>query len=68
MYTFGIILIIYGMLCLLLILMKPPILYNNMKVKTMIKMMGKKGFDIFFIVWTIVVLGGGILIVNLIEK
>ncbi|GEM_PF-622900 len=68
MYTFGIILIIYGMLCLLLILMKPPILYNNIKVKTMIKMMGKKGFDIFFIVWTIVVLGGGILIVNLIEK
>lgn len=68
MYTFGIILIIYGMLCLLLILMKPPILYNNIKVKTMIKMMGKKGFDIFFIVWTIIVLGGGILIVTLIEK
>ncbi|MCD6482535.1 MAG: hypothetical protein J7K80_02185 [Candidatus Izimaplasma sp.] len=68
MYTFGVILIIYGMLCLLLILMKPPILYNNIKVKTMIKMMGKKGFDIFFIVWTIIVLGGGILIVTLIEK
>jgi len=68
MYTFGVILIVYGLLCLLLILMKPPFLYNNLKVKTMIKMMGKKGFDLFLIIWTIVVLGGGILIVTLIEK
>lgn len=66
MYYLGVGLIIYGILCALLILMKPPFLYNNIKVKTMIKMMGKKGFDIFFIVWTILCLGGGILILNLI--
>ncbi len=63
MYTLGVVLIIIGILYVLMILLKPPFLYNNIKVKTMIKMMGKKGFDIFFIVWTILVLGGGILLV-----
>ena len=68
MYTFGIVLIIVGILYVLMLLLKPPFLYNNIKVRTMIKMMGKKGFDIFFIVWTILILGGGILIVTLVEK
>ncbi len=65
MYTFGVILIIYGLLCLLLLLTKPPFLYNSLKVKTMIKMMTTKGFNIFFITWTIIVLGAGIIIVTL---
>jgi len=68
MYTFGVVLIIYGILCALLVIMRPPFLYSNIKVKAMISMMGKKGVDIFLIVWTILVLGGGILIVTLIEK
>ncbi|MCK5762078.1 MAG: hypothetical protein KAH16_04175 [Candidatus Izimaplasma sp.] len=68
MYYVGVVLIIIGILYVLMLLMRPPFLYNNFKVKAMIKMMGKKGFDIFFIVWTILVLGGGILIVTLVEK
>ena len=63
MYYLGVVLIIIGIFYLILLLTKPPWVYNNIKVKTMIKMMGKKGFDIFFVVWTIVVLGGGILLV-----
>ena len=68
MYYVGVVLIVVGILYVILLLLKPPFLYSNIKVKTMIKMMGKKGFDIFFIVWTIIVLGGGILIVTLVEK
>ncbi len=63
MYITGVILIIIGIFYVILLLTRPPWAYNNIKVKTMIKMMGKKGFDIFFVVWTIVVLGGGILLV-----
>ena len=68
MYYVGVVLIVVGILYVILLLLRPPFLYNNIKVKTMIKMMGKKGFDIFFIVWTLLVLGGGILIVTLVEK
>lgn len=65
MYILGIVLIIVGILYVLMLVLRPPFLYNNIKVKTMIKMMGKKGFDIFFLVWTILVLGGGIVLVIL---
>ncbi len=63
MYYFGVVLIIIGIFYVLMLILRPPFLYNNIKVKTMIKMMGKKGFDIFFVIWTIVVLGAGIIIV-----
>ena len=65
MYILGIVLIIVGILYVLMLVLRPPFLYNNIKVKTMIKMMGKRGFDIFFLVWTILVLGGGIVLVIL---
>lgn len=64
MYTFGVVLIVVGILYVILLILRPPFLYNNIKVKTMIKMMGKKGFDIFFVIWTIIILGAGILIVT----
>jgi len=65
MYIFGVVLVIIGIFYVLMQILKPPFIYNNIKVKTMIKMMGKKGFEIFFIVWTILVLGGGIILVYL---
>jgi hypothetical protein len=65
MQILGTVLVIIGIIYLYMIVMRPPFLMNNFKVKIMVKKMGVKGFWIFFIVWTILVLGGGILILVL---
>jgi len=62
MQVLGAVLVIIGIIYVYMIVMRPPILMNNFKVKIMVQQMGVKGFWIFFIVWTILVLGGGILI------
>ena len=64
MNTLGIILIIIGIFYFYMIILRPPWVLNNFKVKTMIKMMGLKGFWIFFVVWASVILGLGIYFVN----
>ncbi len=51
METLGIILMAYGALCLLIVLLKPPFIYNMGKFKIMEKMMGKTGLNIFVAVW-----------------
>ena len=65
MQILGTVLVIVGVVYVYMIIMRPPFLMNNFKVKVMVKKMGVKGFWIFFIVWTILVLGGGILILVL---
>lgn len=62
MQIFGTALVIIGIIYLYMIVMRPPFLMNNFKVKIMVKKMGLKGFWIFFIVWTALVLGTGIFI------
>ncbi len=62
MQVLGTVLVIIGIIYVYMIVMRPPFLMNNFKVKIMVKKMGVKGFWIFFIVWTILGLGGGILI------
>ena len=42
-------LIIYGIILLVGYLLKFPFLYNNMKSVALIKLMGKKGFNIMLI-------------------
>lgn len=56
----GIVLTIIGVIYVYMILVRPPWLMNNFKVKVMVKKMGVKGFWIFFIIWTALVLGLGI--------
>ena len=65
MQILGTVLVIVGVIYVYMIIMRPPFLMNNFKVKVMVKKMGVKGFWIFFIVWTILILGGGILILAL---
>lgn len=65
MQILGTVLVIIGVIYVYMIVMRPPFLMNNVKVKVMVKMMGVKGFWIFFVTWTILVLGGGILILVL---
>ena len=65
MQVLGTVLVIIGIIYVYMIVMRPPFLMNNFKVKVMVKKMGVKGFWIFFIVWTALVLGGGILILVL---
>ena len=65
MQILGTVLVVIGIIYVYMIVMRPPFLMNNIKVKVMIKWMGIKGFWIFFVAWTILVLGGGILILVL---
>lgn len=58
----GIFLIFYGILCLIIGIMKPPFIWNMGKFKIMEKMMGKKGLRIFILVWGLAALIVGILI------
>lgn len=62
MQILGTILVIIGVVYVYMIIMRPPFLMNNIKVKIMVKKMGLKGFWIFFLIWTAVVLGAGIII------
>ena len=62
MEALSIVLIIYGVLCILIGLLKPPFIWNMGKFKVMEKMMGKTGLIIFVIVWGIIALTVGIII------
>lgn len=65
MHTVGIVLIVIAIFYIYMILLRPPWVLNNIKVKTMIKWWGVKGFWIFFIVWTALMLGLGILFTSI---
>lgn len=62
MRILGTVLVIIGIIYFYYIIMRPPFIFRSKKVKIMIKLMGVKGFWIFFITWATLVLGGGILI------
>jgi hypothetical protein len=62
MYYLAIFLIVYGAFLLIGMLLQFPFLYNNMKSKAMIKMMGKRGFQIMLFVMAIAFIAIGILI------
>ncbi len=51
MAWYGIVLIVYGVFCLYVGLLKPAFVYNMKKLKIMEKMMGKMGLQIFLIAW-----------------
>jgi hypothetical protein len=62
MQILGIILIIYGILCILIGLLRPPFIMNMKKFQVFQKMLGKNGVIIFILVWGIAALVAGILI------
>lgn len=62
MKILGIILIVYGAFILLGFLMQLPLLYRNPKSKALIKMMGKKGYNILLIVFGLAALIVGIIL------
>ena len=62
METLGIILIIYGILCLFIGILKPPIIWNMAKFKVMEKMMGKNGLRGFVFIWGLAALIIGIML------
>lgn len=64
MYYFGAGLVTLGLAYFLLMILRPPWLLNNFKVKIMIKKMGFKGFWIFFIGWASLILLLGLYIVD----
>jgi len=53
---------VYGAFILVGMLLQFPFLYNNMKSKAMIKMMGKKGFNILLLVMAVAFIVIGYLI------
>lgn len=55
-------LIIYGILCLFIGLMKPPVIWNMGKFRAMEKMFGKTGLRVFVLVWGAAALIAGILL------
>jgi hypothetical protein len=63
--TWGVVLIIYGIVCAFILIAKPPMIWNMKKFKVMIDMMGKKGFTIFLTVWTLAAFGFGIWLYNM---
>lgn len=58
----SIFLIIYGILCLIIGIMKPPFIWSMAKFRVMEKMMGKNGLRIFVLVWGLAALIAGILL------
>ena len=62
MEILGIVLIIYGILCMYIALVKPPFIWNLGKLKVMRKMMGDKGQLIFLLLWGVVAIVIGSLI------
>ena len=59
---YAIALIIYGVLCLFIGLMKPPVIWNMGKFKVMEKMFGKTGLRVFVLVWGAIALVIGLLL------
>lgn len=64
MYILGIIMIIYGAFILTGFILQFPFIYNNMKSKALIKMLGKTGYNILLIILGAGFLIGGILLVS----
>ena len=62
MGTWAIVMVIYGVLCLFIGLLKPPFIWNMKKFEVLEKMMGKKGLVIFVIVWGLLFIVGGLLV------
>jgi hypothetical protein len=62
MGTLSIVLIVYGVLCVAIGLLKPPFIWNMKKFEVMEKMFGKKGLVIFVIVWGIIAIAVGVII------
>ncbi|XMB85318.1 hypothetical protein RJG79_07770 [Mycoplasmatota bacterium WC44] len=56
------VLIIYGVLCIVIGLLKPPFIWNMKKFKVMKKMMGANGLRIFVLVWGALAIAIGLLI------
>ncbi len=54
MLYLSIFMMVYGAFLLVGLLLQFPFLYNNMKSKAMIKMMGKKGFNIMLVILAVV--------------
>jgi len=64
METLAIILIIYGALLLTGLLFQFPFFYTNAKSKALIKIMGKKGYNILLLVLGLGTLIAGIIILT----
>lgn len=62
MGPWSIVLIVYGVLCVVIGLLKPPFIWNMKKFEVMEKMMGKTGLVIFVIVWGIIMIALGVII------
>ena len=62
MEIFSTILIIYGVLCVVIGLLKPPFIWNMGKFKVMEKMFGKTGLQVFVLVWGAACIIVGVLI------
>ncbi|HAX03461.1 MAG: hypothetical protein A2Y45_00125 [Tenericutes bacterium GWC2_34_14] len=62
MLYLSIFMMVYGAFILVGMLLQFPFLYNNMKSKAMIKMMGKKGFNILLLVMAVAFIVIGYLI------
>lgn len=60
----GYLLVFYGIACLFIGLLKPPIIWNMGKFKVMEKMMGKIGLRVFVILWGTAALVGGYFILK----
>ncbi len=60
----GIVLILYGLLCLAVGLFKfPPVIWNMSKIQGFVNVLGKIGTQIFISVWGAAALVGGIYLV-----
>lgn len=54
--------VIYGIICLIIGIMKPPFIWNMKKFKIMERMMGKNGLRIFVLLWGLLFLIVGVLL------
>lgn len=62
MQYLAIFLIVYGAFLIVGLFLQFPFLYNNMKSKAMIKMMGKKAFNFLLLFMALVLIAVGIVI------
>lgn len=66
MEVLGIILIVYGVLCILIGLMKPPMIWKMKKFEIMSKMFkGDRNLQIFVLVWGILAIVIGVIVKGL---
>ena len=62
MQFLSIFLMVYGVVCLFILIAKPPVFWNMAKFKVMIKMMGETGFKVFLLLWGTAFLVAGYLL------